>query len=381
MSVLLALALVSANPPESSIGEWLDRPEVRLLAVASVPETCEGCEEESGRWQVLARAHHARGLRTIAIVGRHPALGCIDPGWKPDAIICDVAYDGIAKRWNLRERRSTAFLWSWKGELIVSHGDLPEIEHEVERRMKATLPLVVVQGGWPGLREALAASNKYRPAPEAIERPRLEELRRRSFAANFLEIPRCEMGRGLAGDAILGARTEPGRIELALRSEEGCLLATGPSLDALFGSIRRTIEMPSLKQRPTDVASLRDPIAKRLAARIERDLGRTDLDGASFVRAVLLDTFRIDVGATKADQLESGPEVLFDLRDPDRALRPGDLVFYVTYGYVPKVVLLYLDQGLVAEVADIRGVVIGPLPRELPLFFRSVARRPLTYTP
>jgi hypothetical protein len=245
--------------------------------------------------------------------------------------------------------------------------------------MAASLPRILV----PRDQMDLRAGNMFEPAlnPSQAERVRAP----------------CARGQGLDADAVLFLD----RTNASLHSVEGCVLAmvdrTPHAIEELLKAIRLRIEVEPIPQdepapiadraTPQDtlerskqhLADLRDPISKQLAHALEEHLGRKDLDSATFVRAILK-TFDVDVGGQLREQLQSGAEVQFDLREPE-SLRPGDLVFYVSYGYVPKVVVLYLGQGLIAEVADVRGVVVSPLPVELPWFFQAVARRPLTDAP
>jgi cell wall-associated NlpC family hydrolase len=341
-------------------------------------------------------------------------FGCVDPGWTADEVVCDSMYDGFAKSYALPERSSLAFLFSWKGGLIVNRGDLDALERAVKRQLAATLPRIAVdlrgRANLSVIRAAIAASNRFEPATDSAVAAQIDALGEGGFLKIYLALPACAPGRGLDADAVLGIEVGPNGARLALRSEEGCLLAsaddpwTSPAsaIESLLARIHAEVEMQPLEgaHRPAPgemiadastaegtlqasrrhLASLRDPVALRLAGAIAKQLGRADIDAAPFVRAVMREAFELDVGALMKDQLSSGPEIAFDLRDP-RALRPGDLLFYVSYGYVPKVVLLYLGDGLIAQAADVRGVVVGPLPTELPWFFQVVARRPLAAGP
>lgn len=420
MKRLLSVVLVGAFVPaiaaaeEVPLEEWVRKPGVRLLAVLSVPHKCESCREEAARWQALAERHRARGLRVLAVVARDPMFGCVDPGWKPDGILCDAMYDGIAKRWRLPEKSSSAFLWSWKGELLVEHGDRAAIERMIARHLASTPQLVidVREGDREGLlrevREAIAATNKYAPASPGVQSARRARLEKGSYAASYLTLRKCEPGRGLSGDALLGVRRTPEALQLTLRSEEGCRIesAAAKSVESavadLFARIPRRVQALSedratvaegelvplgdtpegLRERSrANLQRLKHPAGRQLARVLEKYLGRADLNGAALARAAMREAFDVEIGEVLREQLASGPEVPLDLRDPQRTLAPGDLIFYVSYGYVPKVVVIYLGEGLIAQAADIRGVVVEPVPLELPYFFQPVARRPLTGRP
>ncbi len=397
------------------MGEWLRKPGVRLLAVQSIPEKCAECGGETARWKALAERHRDDGLRVLTIVARDPLLGCIDPGWAPDATVCDVNYDGLAKQWRLPEHAPAAFLFSWTGDLLVERGELGAVEREVERQLASTPEIVIdVRESdhpdelVPALRDAMLESRLYRPAPPPTERARIARLGPGPYAKIHLALPTCVGRNGRIGDAILAAHRARGTIDLTLRSEAGCRVATVSerfrsvkhAVAALIAAIPRHVEMPEVPPPPQIasgeliedavtpegrlqksrrlLATLSDPLGKRLAQTAAKYLGRSDLKAPGLARAILRETFSIDVGATLAEQLASGPEVVLDLRDPERTLAPGDLIFFVSYAYVPRSVMVYLGHGLMLAAADIRGVVVDPLPPEIPYYFQSVARRPLT---
>src|SRR5688572_24801796 len=183
--MLLAL-LISTPGLEDQVRLQLLEPSTRLVAVVSIPEKCERCGEEAARWRALVTRHHARGLRTIALVGRSPMFGCIDPGWSADESICDAMYDGLARRYRLPERSSIAFLWNGKGRLIVNRGDLSAMESAVKRQLAASLPRILLS---PDQRD-LRAGNMYEPAVGSSH----EVARARAP---------CERGQGLDADAVL----------------------------------------------------------------------------------------------------------------------------------------------------------------------------------
>ena len=104
--------------------------------------------------------------------------------------------------------------------------------------------------------------------------------------------------------------------------------------------------------------------------------GRSGISGAALAQRALKDAFGITLGSRLDEPLQSGPEIPLNKDRPAANLRPGDLLFFVSYAYLPRSVMVYLGDGKVLTSEPIRGVVINDVPRDVPDFLYLVARRP-----
>lgn len=432
LKALLLLLLLRAAPALAAdvpVEAWLKKPGVRWVAIQSYPKVCPACRKAASRWQALADRFRPLGLRVLTISARDPMTGCLDPGWEPDHIVCDYFYDGIAKDWVLRAKNPTVYLWRWDGNLLVERAEIGAVER-VLKRSAERLPRMVVdvrqsEGDTGEIREAFRQSitdtHKYTPASRGSEEARLRLLGNASYAKLYEKARPCEQGRGLLTDALLGVRLVGKRVEVTLRSEEGCRLSgvtvpwdhferidsAGKAMASLFAAVPRRVQRAKPK-KSADVplqglipdgdtpegqlmktkhrlASLESPMGKRLARIVTKWLGtpferggtsESGIDGPAFARAVIKEASGIDIGAKLERQIDCGPEVPVDLRDPTRTLVPGDLIFFVSYAYLVRGVSVYLGKGYVAQAVDVRGIVVDPMPKDMPYYFYLVARRP-----
>ena len=104
---------------------------------------------------------------------------------------------------------------------------------------------------------------------------------------------------------------------------------------------------------------------------------KAGVDDAHLAARLYREVYGRDLGPTLKDQLASGPEVVLPKGRVEGALEPGDLLFMVTYAYLPRSVGVYLGSGQVLQAEVIRGVVVGKVPEDVPDFLYLVARRPL----
>lgn len=100
------------------------------------------------------------------------------------------------------------------------------------------------------------------------------------------------------------------------------------------------------------------------------------IGGPEFVRGVYLDAYSIDLGRGIKKHLESGESLAFDKRHPGRSLRPGDLLFFMSYGGIPRSVMVYVGSGCMARAMAIRGVVVDKVPAKIADYVYLIAIRP-----
>jgi len=105
---------------------WLQRPGVRLLAVEFYATWCKPCMKAVPRWRELHERYRDQGLRLVVVATRDPSGQCVNPGWNPDDIICDTE-GNLANAMRVGDALPAAFLWSWRGHLLVRRGHVSEV--------------------------------------------------------------------------------------------------------------------------------------------------------------------------------------------------------------------------------------------------------------
>ena len=88
---------------------------------------------------------------------------------------------------------------------------------------------------------------------------------------------------------------------------------------------------------------------------------RTGVDCSGFVRQLYADVFHVYLPRSTDQQVQYGQYIHVDIENPDQALLPGDLLFYVDAHGKPRHVVVYLSNGLIAHSASKRGVVIDSI--------------------
>lgn len=145
----LVLILIAASPSYAGDGpdvkDWLSRPGVKLLAVEFYASWCAPCKKAVPRWKALHETYRDRGLRLVVVSVQDPDGACVNPGWNPDDVVCD-AEGHLAEAWGLGNRLPAAFLWSWRGPILVRKGHVDEVERAVEEELKH-LPRVTLDEG------------------------------------------------------------------------------------------------------------------------------------------------------------------------------------------------------------------------------------------
>ncbi len=128
--LLLLLFFMAARPvvagEELDIKDWLSRPGVKLVAVEFYASWCGPCKKAVPQWKALHEKYRDQGLRLVVVSVQDPDGACINPGWNPDDVVCD-AEGRLAEAWAVGDRLPAAFLWSWRGPLLVRKGHINEV--------------------------------------------------------------------------------------------------------------------------------------------------------------------------------------------------------------------------------------------------------------
>ena len=229
-----------------------------------------------------------QGLRLVVVATQDPQAGCVNPGWNPDALICDD--DGtIARMLGAQDRLPAAFLWSWQGHLLVKNGHVDEVDAAISDWMRQA-PRIHVQvdplGRGAGIdrrglrqlvRAAVADENKMAVVASPTERRALDQLKAESLKPRYDESLACELGKDLSANSLLEVRIAAGmprpRLHLALLSaERGCMVASSwvdwspgsarmavrEAVSALMRKLRPRVELPATASARRGVSGILD---------------------------------------------------------------------------------------------------------------------------
>ena len=274
---LVLLSMLVARPAFAGDGldvkEWLARPGVKLLAVEFYASWCGPCKKAVPQWKALHEKYRDQGLRLVVVSVQDPDGACVNPGWNPDDVVCDTE-GRLAEAWGVGDRLPAAFLWSWRGPLLVRKGLVDAVERAVEEEL-ARLPRVTLDDGLDVqvrelLRTELARTGKVDVVAGAEEEKALEGIRRRSHELQFSDRSACRLGQRLAPNSLLKASfVQAGggnRFLVQLFSAEtGCLnasagvywneskpdLAVAEAVAELVNNLRVAVELPGGTVRPT----------------------------------------------------------------------------------------------------------------------------------
>lgn len=241
LTFLLCLWPLSAQAGAGlDVEKWLARPGVRLLAVEFYATWCKPCMQAVPRWKTLHDQYREQGLRLVVVATRDPRGQCVNPGWNPDDVICDVEGQ-LADAMRVGDALPAAFLWSWRGKMLVRRGHVDEVEKAVKREL-ASLPRVAMEpatgpdaqtisGLQKLLRGELAKRRKIEVVAGADERKALAAVRKSSHDLQYSQTSRCRIGEELAANSLLRVSLvkmgKGQRLILGvLSAEKGCLTAS-----------------------------------------------------------------------------------------------------------------------------------------------------------
>ena len=304
LALTLLLLLVAAPvraADDLNVEAELSRPGVRVLAVEFFGPDCEPCRRAAPRWKALHDKYRDRGLRFV-VVSLDSEGRCPNLGWSPDAEICDL-HGTVAERFGVKAL-PTAFLWSWRGSLLVNNGaHVDAIEAAVANEL-ASLPRVLIvneiapplakqAAGIDGLvRAELAKTRKVDVLSGEKGQRELEALRKKSQAADVDERCQLQLGQVMPANAKLAIRLTQGADGEWLFLEmydaaKGCNMASGKArwrrtqpevtvaeaVADLLQSLRREVQVPR-----AEVASA---VVKQPFGGVKREAGKAlELDDA-----------------------------------------------------------------------------------------------------
>lgn len=248
MNRLLLLLLVAAcwMPAPSLAWDNLDiqaelrRPGVRLVAVEFYADWCTPCKKAVPKWNRLHQKYKDRGLRLV-VVSVSSAGGCVNPGWMPDRVVCDM--EGRIQDAFGADPLPQAYLYSWQGNQLVAHAHYGQVERAVKNYFKR-LPRILIDDpvdhngksfrDAKALKEAvrgkLADLSKFDLVASQKEMAELRKLRKKSSKANYDETQTCALGKEVSANSILKVilLTMGGQQTLVLQlfsAESGCIIA------------------------------------------------------------------------------------------------------------------------------------------------------------
>ena len=73
-----------ASAQDFPLDQWLDEPDVKLVAVEFYADWCEPYKEAAPRWEKLRRKYADHGLKLAVVNTRARRPGCPKLPWKPD---------------------------------------------------------------------------------------------------------------------------------------------------------------------------------------------------------------------------------------------------------------------------------------------------------
>ena len=226
------------------IHERLAEPGVKLVAVEFYATWCKPCNDAIPQWISLRQKYRSRGLRVV-VVSVQSEGACANPDWTPDAVVCD--YDGdLARSWNA-DQLPQAFLWSWQGDMLVSHGSIGQIRRAVDEYFAAEPRILIapprdVRGnplpaGLSGdvhslVRSELRRSAKFDIVADAEEKTFLQSLKKQGHGHRYDEETKCRLGMELSPNSLLNITVSQSNKRSAwlalelLSLEHGCLTAS-----------------------------------------------------------------------------------------------------------------------------------------------------------
>ena len=160
MRWLFLLSLLFASPVHAGDGldvkAWLSRPGVKVLAVEFYATWCKPCMEAVPLWKRLHEKYRDQGFRLVVVSVQDPDGTCVNPGWNPDDIICDDE-GHLSDALKVGNNLPAAFLWSWRGNLLVRRGHLEDVARAVEAELSRLPRVTLDEDIEPGLRPMFRA--------------------------------------------------------------------------------------------------------------------------------------------------------------------------------------------------------------------------------
>ena len=285
---ILAAGSAAAGPGLDLKG-WLGQPGVKLVAVEFYATWCKPCMKAVPKWKSLHEKYRSKGLRLLVVAVQEQGM-CASPNWNPDAVICDE--DGTLQEAWKADALPQAFLWSWQGNLLVSHGAVEQVEKSIESYFLTQPRLFVadpeddegkVHSKAKSLKRAIqiefARSGKIAVVPAKAELDELRKLRKDSYSANFADKTQCKLGEEMSPNVLVKTTVAnnggKSRLLVGLFSiENGCLIASArapigweglqgavtDSVGQLVRLLSGQVDMPKPKSTPVEPPPEETPV-------------------------------------------------------------------------------------------------------------------------
>lgn len=208
--VLASCLSTDALASDFDLDAILRKDGVQLVAVEFYSESCLPCKEAAPHWDDLRKRFGPMGFRLVAIKARSgDKAKCSALKWVPDYDICDDEADSLLDEFRV-ESFPTAFLWDWRGRLLVSHnGYVKEIERAATRYFdQAVRVRLDVRGRHRAeveraVRAQLLRRGKLGVVVTGAERAALRQIARQSQNLTNQTGTGCRVGTALPPNAVL----------------------------------------------------------------------------------------------------------------------------------------------------------------------------------
>ena len=324
---------------------------------------------------------------------------------RPDGLRYQVLGPREAKAFDLDPGQASA--WTWQGLQVVNRGGPEDVRAAIGRHL-GPRPRVWIDVRDTELRNQLrralqadgrwAVTQAYRdikavragkldpqPCPD-LTPPAVSRLQVSGDEASWYDpTRRCRSvtARGATGRALVTGLLAAWRVPAAVDAEtdDGPPPARPAGPRYVDTHVRKKMNrsqraMQNLSDSNADMR-LVNAVRPWLGVRYLRD-GRTaaGVDDVQLVRLVYAQVYGVELSDNPIDWLELYEKVPVDERNPAATVRPGDILFKVTYAYVPREVSIYLGGDRAATAKDVLGVVVDKTPRIKSMKWHLVARRP-----
>lgn len=401
--VLLSAPATGAAERPREVEVALSDPAVSAVALMPYRADCKPCIAALPSWRRVHAERRKDGLRVLAWI-EDGSGRCVAPPMKVDGVVCDPR--GSLRRAEGLASEQDALAYGFDRPEPLAAGPAPDVQRAIgewlQRRPRLRFEVEGDRGFIDAFRDALAGLTRVRGREGAV--------------GAMAEGEPCGGGQ-LPADLWLRVEQSPAGADIKLAPAGGACLLNRAAFDydprrARASAARVMRELlppwplapagqasppeapPSVPQpaRASASSADRSEAESSLAAGLRAFAGRwkgvrhrlgadgvggSGIDGPHFVDRAYQEVLGLSLGST-LNELYRYPGETIEL-EPSTAearLRPGDLVFLTTHADEPRQVMVYLGGGEVAQSIEVRGVVIEPLPRNLPDMFWIVGRRP-----
>ncbi|MEC9073144.1 MAG: TlpA disulfide reductase family protein, partial [Myxococcota bacterium] len=273
LRVFAVLALLAWSSPTQAqsfpLDQWLDEPDVKLVAVEFYADWCEPCKEAAPRWEKLRQTYANQGLKLVVVNTRAQRPGCPKLPWNPDESLCDPKGQ-LADSLGVDDLPS-AFLWSWQGNLLVDRGGhVEDVEKAVQTYLDINPRVQVVAKNAEGAEDLrlkrlfeaeLSREGKLTVVADEEMRERLSMVRKESWDPRRDDRQRCDLGAEVSANSIFSVEVQEGELAVRLINavtgcQRGIFAPWNPDDETKSATkaVRRLLG--DLKQRPARMPSV-----------------------------------------------------------------------------------------------------------------------------